>query len=100
MVGIVFPLAIFILLIVPTILYVIFLNVRNVKKGMRVIDHAILSIFPIFTNLYFNLKSEIQTNAPGKSESLECQAPTRSHSAPNISIAANKGAHRKRFCTY
>ena len=100
MVGIVFPIVIFILLIVPTILYVTVLNVWKAKKGMRVMDHAILSIFPIFTNLYFNLKSDIQTDAPGKSESLEWRVPTRSHSAPNISISANKGALRKRFCTY
>ena len=100
MVGIVFPLIIFTLLIVPTILYVTVLNVWNAKKGMRVMDHAILSIFPIFTNLYFNLKPDIQTDAPGRSESLEWRASTRSHSAPNISISANKGALRKRFCTY
>ena len=100
MVGLVFPLVIFAFLIVPTILYVTVLNVWNAKKGMRVMDHAILSIFPIFTNLYFNLKSDIQTDAPGRSESLEWRAPTRSHSAPNLSNAAKKGALRKRFCTY
>ena len=95
--GVVLPLLTISLLIVPTIVYVTVLNIRNVKKGMRVMDHAILSIFPIMTNLYFKLNSDIQTDAPGKSESLEWRAPTRSHSAPNISTAANKGALRKRF---
>ena len=91
------PLGILIILFVPPILYVIVLSVWNVKKGMRV--NAVLFILPIFTNLYFNLKSDIQADVPRKSVSLEWQPRARSHSAPNISIEANKAPFRKRFCT-
>ena len=91
------PLGILIILFVPTILYVTVVSVWNAKKGMRVIDHATLFIFPIFTNLCFNFRSDISETAP-KSVSLELQA-RRSHSTPNISKSANKGAPRKRFYT-
>ena len=94
------PLGILIILFVPTILYVVVISVWNAKKGMRVIDHAILFIFPIFTNLYFNFKSNIQADTSQKSVPLECRARARSHSAPNISKPANKAALRKRFCTF
>ena len=98
--ALVLPLVILIVLFVPTMIYVISLSAWNAKKGMRVIDHAILFIFPIFTNLYFNFKSNIQADTSQKSVPLECRARARSHSAPNISKPANKAALRKRFCTF
>ena len=94
------PLGILIILFVPTILYVVVISVWNAKKGKRVIDHAILFIFPIFTNLYFNFKSDIHTDTPPKSVPLKCRVRARSHSTPNLSKAASKGALRKRFCLH
>ena len=100
--ALVVPLGILIILYVPTILYVLVLNVFNAKKGMSVIDHAILFIFPIFTNLYFNFKSDIWSERAGKNGAgLQWQARARSHSTPNISksVCNYKSTHRKRFCT-
>ena len=73
------------------------LSVCNAKKGMRMIDHAILFIFPIFTNLYFNFESDIWTDTTQKSAKLQRRAKARSHSTPNISESANKSSLRKRF---
>ena len=92
------PLTILIILLLPTILYVLVLSLCNAKKGMGVIDHAILFIFPIFTNLYFNYKAEVVKRTP-KLSALEWRAQARSHSAPNISTAATEGSKRKRSCT-
>ena len=93
------PLFILFILFVPTILYVIVLSVCSAKKGMRVIDHAILFIFPIFTNLYFNFKSDIRADKTPRSMALERQARPRSHSTPNLSRLSTKATQRKRFCT-
>ena len=64
---------------------------------MRMIDHAILFIFPIFTNLYFNFESDIWTDTTQKSAKLQRRAKARSHSTPNISESAYKSSLRKRF---
>ena len=61
------------------------------------IDHAILFIFPIFTNLYFNFESDIWTDTTQKSAKLQRRAKARSHSTPNISESAYKSSLRKRF---
>ena len=93
------PLGILVILFVPTILYVMVLSVCHAKKGMGVIDHAILFIFPIFTNLYYNFKSEVEEKTTPKIAALEWRAQARSHSTPNISTAAAEGFQRKRFST-
>ena len=89
------PLAILITLFIPTIIYVLVLSTCNAKKGMKVTDRAILFIFPIFTNLYYNFKSEVRVDTRPKN--VECRARTRSHSSPNISTPAYGGFHNKRF---
>ena len=93
------PLGILVILFVPTILYVLGLSLCNAKKGMGVIDHAILFIFPIFTNLYYNFKSEVRVNTTPKIAALHWRAQARSHSTPNISTTAREGSKRKRSCT-
>ena len=93
------PLAILAILYVPTILYVLILSICNAKKGMVVSDHAILFIFPIFTNLYYNFKSEVRVNTTPKIAALQWRAQARSHSTPNISTTAREGSKRKRSCT-
>ena len=102
--ALVVPILILVLLYVPTILYVLVLSVCNAKKGMRVIDHAILFIFPIFTNLYFNFKSDISASErTGKSSAaLQWRARARSHSTPNLSksVYNYNVTHRKRFCAF
>ena len=102
--ALVVPILILVLLYVPTILYVLVLSVCNAKKGMRVIDHAILFIFPIFTNLYFNFKSDISASErTGKSSAaLQWRARARSHSTPNLSksVYNYNVTHRKRFCVF
>ena len=90
------PIATLIILFVPTILYVLGLSLCNAKKGMAVIDHAILFIFPIFTNLYYNFKSEVQVNMNPKIAAIQWRAQARSHSTPNISATATEGCKRKR----
>ena len=89
-------------LVVPILILV--LSVCNAKKGMRVIDHAILFIFPIFTNLYFNFKSDISASErTGKSSAaLQWRARARSHSTPNLSksVYNYNVTHRKRFCAF
>ena len=73
------PLAILVILFVPTILYVLVLSLCHAKKGMGVIDHAILFIFPIFTNLYYNFNSEVEEKTTPKIAALEWRAQARSH---------------------
>ena len=90
------PLAILVVLFVPTILYVLVLSTCNAKTGMRVTDHAILFIFPIFTNLYYNFQSELQVDTRAKISVEDCQARARSRSSPNISTSAYEGFQRKR----
>ena len=122
----IFPLLQLIALFVPTILYVLVLSIYNAKKGMRVTDHAILFIFPIFTNLYYNFESEVQVDTRAKKDcraGAGCQAPAgcqaragcqaecppragceegraRSHSSPDFSTSAYKGFQKKRFQTF
>ena len=93
------PLAILVILFVPTILYVLVLSLCHAKKGMAVIDHAILFIFPIFTNLYFNFQSEVLVKTSPKIAALDWRAQARSHSTPNISTLASEGPVRKRSGT-
>ena len=73
------PLAILVILFVPTVLYVLVLSLCHAKKGMGVIDHAILFIFPIFTNLYYNFNSEVEEKTTPKIAALEWRAQARSH---------------------
>ena len=73
------PLIILTLLLLPTILYVFVLSLCHAKKGMAVIDHAILFIFPIFTNLYYNFNSEVEEKVTPKTAALEWRAQARSH---------------------
>ena len=112
------PLAILVILFVPTILYVLVLSTCNSKKGMMVTDHAILVIFPIFTNLYYTFESEVRVDTRPTISVVDCQAQTRcqagsscqaragcqagarSHSYPNISTSAQKGFQKKRFKTF
>ena len=95
------PLAILVILFVPTILYVLVLSLCHAKKGMAVIDHAILFIFPIFTNLYYNVQSEVLVKTSPKVAALECwRAQARSHSTPNISAVTPEGSKRQRSCIY
>ena len=94
------PLAILVILFVPTILYVLVLSLCHAKKGMAVIDHAILFIFPIFTNLYYNFQSEVLVKTSPKVAALEWRAQARSHSTPNISAVTPEGSKRKRSCIY
>ena len=94
------PLIILTLLLLPTILYVFVLSLCHAKKGMAVIDHAILFIFPIFTNLYYNFESDVLlVSTSPKIAASECRAQARSHSIPNISALATEGSNRKRSCT-
>ena len=65
---------------------------------MGVLDHAILFIFPIFTNFYYNFKSEVEVEKTPKILALEWRAKARSHSSPNISVlATDEGSHIRRL---
>ena len=92
------PLIILFILFVPTTLYVLILSFCKAKKGMGVLDHAILFIFPIFTNFYYNFKSEVEAEKTPKILALEWRAKARSHSSPNISVlATDEGSHIRRL---
>ena len=93
------PLGILVILFVPTILYVLVLSLWHAKKGMGVIDHAILFIFPIFTNLYYNFNSEVEEKTTPKTAAQEWRAQARSHSTPNIHTVATEGSKKKRSRT-
>ena len=65
---------------------------------MGVLDHAILFIFPIFTNFYYNFKSEVEAEKTPKILALEWRAKARSHSSPNISVLeTDEGSHIRRL---
>ena len=92
------PLAILFVPFVPTILYVLILSFCKAKKGMGVLDHAILFIFPIFTSFYYNFKSEVKAEKVPKILALEWRAHARSHSSPNISgLATHQGSYRRKL---
>ena len=78
------PVLILVLLYVPNMLYVLVLNFCKATKGMRMIDHAILFIFPIFTNMYFNFTSDRL-----QERRLQKRVRGRSQSSPNISTSAS-----------
>ena len=78
------PVLILFLLYVPNMLYVLVLNFCKATKGMRMIDHAILFIFPIFTNMYFNFTSDRL-----QERGLQKRVRGRSQSSPNISTSAS-----------
>ena len=65
---------------------------------MHVHDYYLKICFPIFTNLYFNFKSDISpSESRGKSEA-ELRPRPRSHSTPNFYKSdSNCKAQRKRF---
>ena len=88
------PVLILFLLYVPNMLYVLALNFCKATKGMRMIDHAILFIFPIFTNMYFNFTSDRL-----QERRLQKRVRARSQSSPNISTSASS-YRRKRSAVF
>ena len=106
------PLFILLVLFLPTTIYMIVYCVCNAKKRMRVVDHAILFIFPILTNLCFNFNSEPPADssepkdratvprqpigASGEVKGARSRPCGRSHSWPNNSTHDFDGIRVKR----
>ena len=106
------PLLILLVLFLPTTIYMIVFCVCHAKRDMRVVDHAILFIFPILTNLCFNFNSEKpadssepkdQASLPrqprvgsGEVKGTRSRPSGRSHSCPNNSTRDFDGIRIKR----
>ena len=106
------PLFILLVLFLPTTIYMIVYCVCNAKRDMRVVDHAILFIFPILTNLCFNFNSEPPADssepkdratvpmqprgASGEVKGARSRPCGRSHSWPNNSTHDFDGIRIKR----
>ena len=104
------PLLILLVLFLPTTIYMIVFCVCHAKRRMRVVDHAVLFIFPILTNLCFNFNFETQAESsrsedPGlprqprvgsEVKGTRSRPGGRSHSCPNNSTCNFDGIRIKR----
>ena len=106
------PLFILLVLFLPSTIYMIVYCVCNAKRDMRVVDHAVLFIFPILTNLCFNFNSETPADrsgpkdrttfprqpigASGEVKGTRSRPGGRSHSCPNNSTCDFDGIRMKR----
>ena len=86
----VFPLVQIALMYLPKIVYILILNVRKAGNGMKISEHAVLFVFPIFTNLYYAKGSKqnfhLTQNFPENIEEniLEPPPQRRALSAPDL----------------
>ena len=105
------PLLILLVLFLPTTIYMIVFCVCHAKRRMRVVDHAVLFIFPILTNLCFNFNSETPAGISkpkdralprqprvrsGEVKGTRLRPSGRSHSCPNNSMRDFDGIRIKR----
>ena len=82
-VTLVLPLSIFIVLYIPTFIYIVLINYKNSWKNMNVTDIAVLFVFPLFTSLCFT-KTTYKGKVKSNSHRAMLQDNKRSKSLPNL----------------
>ena len=86
------PVLYIILFYLPTVLYVLIVNVKKCPKNMKVTEHFVLFILASFTNMLFTKpQPEDKTNKLAKIN-------VRSSSLPNITSSADKLWRRTESC--
>ena len=79
----------------PTVFYVLIINIKKTPKNVKVTEHVVLFILAIFTNMFFiKPQPEDKRNSRGKLK----PKPVRSSSLPNISSSGHKPWRRSASC--
>ena len=98
LVTLVAPIFILCILFLPTIAYVFILNIRYSQNRIKVIEKAVLFVFPISTNMYF---FEPKCHSPKiafwqTSETKNRKLLKKSTSAPELVTSTSTSIHRQK----
>ena len=79
----------------PTVFYVLIINIKKAPKNMKVTEHVVFFILATFTNMFFiKPQPEDKRNSRGKMKPKH----VRSSSLPNISSSGHKPWRRSASC--